>query len=342
MQLEEKFWQEIQEIYNKIPKKEKTWMEIAGYPHYENVCSNILAFYLNPKEEHGLEGKMLKALCNAIKEKSKDSVEEIHSSNITIFREYTTLKGNRIDLVLQSDEMVIGIENKIMASLYNDLEDYAKTLEKINPNAVKIVLSLQDESSKELKGGFINVTYREFFQHLKQELTPRNNKWYVYLIDFIKNLEGVGDESEVEVKINEWIKGHKEDINKLNEILNVAKNNMMKKASEYGTMLEGKIESQYKVKYAKEEMIEITSYIVFDIGCNLDAKLTIDGWKIGVFLWKKMNQMKIKQTLKENGYDSLEEENNHIWLFQFDYDTPIEQIVNVAKEIKEVIQQTNR
>ena len=26
-----------------------TFMEIAGYPHYENVCSNTLAYFLDPE-----------------------------------------------------------------------------------------------------------------------------------------------------------------------------------------------------------------------------------------------------------------------------------------------------
>ena len=53
---------EVNKIYNKIPIKEKTFMEISGYPYYENVCSNILAFYLNPKEEHKLGSLLINSL----------------------------------------------------------------------------------------------------------------------------------------------------------------------------------------------------------------------------------------------------------------------------------------
>lgn len=41
--------------------------------------------------------------------------------------EYPTFKGNYTDLVLYHDDFLIGIENKIKTSVYNDLEDYAKT-----------------------------------------------------------------------------------------------------------------------------------------------------------------------------------------------------------------------
>ena len=33
----------------------QTFMEIGGYPHYENVCSNFLAFFLDPAGPHGLD-----------------------------------------------------------------------------------------------------------------------------------------------------------------------------------------------------------------------------------------------------------------------------------------------
>lgn len=34
-------------------------MDVAGFPSRENVCSNILAFYLNPAAEHGLGDLLL-------------------------------------------------------------------------------------------------------------------------------------------------------------------------------------------------------------------------------------------------------------------------------------------
>ena len=42
-------------------KRSRTFMEVSGYPHYENVCSNILRFYLDPAAEHGLSDLLLSA-----------------------------------------------------------------------------------------------------------------------------------------------------------------------------------------------------------------------------------------------------------------------------------------
>jgi len=33
-----------------------TLLEAAGYPNYENVASNLLRYFLDPTEGHGLQG----------------------------------------------------------------------------------------------------------------------------------------------------------------------------------------------------------------------------------------------------------------------------------------------
>ena len=164
LSIEENFFEKIKAIYAKIPKREKTFMEISGFPHYENVCSNILSFYFNSQEEHGLENKVIIAFINALEKKKEVKLRDINLDTFKIFREYTTLKGNRIDIVLQNEDIVIGIENKIKAAVYNDLKDYSDTLESINKNCIKILLTLHNEEEIANKFGFINITYNDFFE----------------------------------------------------------------------------------------------------------------------------------------------------------------------------------
>lgn len=338
------FLEEVKEICEKIPKKEKTFMEISGYPHYENVCSNILAFYFNPKEEHKLNDIMLTALLDVAKEKNVKADTNINASNINVFREFTTENGNRIDIVMQSDEIVIGIENKIMAEVYNDLTDYANTLEKLNNNAVKILLSLQDASNIAKENGFINITYSELFNKLRLNLldyVDTQNKWYIYLIDFMKNLEGYKVEKGMEENINEWVKNHHEEINSFYELLNVVKNNMDSKINEYGTLLE-EMSPRYKVKYWHDSDVQVGAYITFGrLGCNLDVVLTVEGWKLGLNLWKKSTQTKIKQALRENDYSILEEIDGHIYLYKLDYNYSIVDVVSKAKEVLDLLENIN-
>lgn len=331
----EELLKDAQKIYNKIPKDEKTFMQISGYPHYENVCSNILAFYLDPKEQHNLGNIVLVTLLNTISKKSSLSVEDINLDNISILREYTTLKENRLDIVIKTENMVIGIENKIMAPVYNDLKDYANTLDDINKNSVKVILSLHDEHEIGNKNGFINITYNEFLNNLNEKLAEYNkkeNKWYIYLVDFIKTIEGYKVEKEMETEVNKWVKENKEEINDFFKLFDIYKNNLVEKSDEYVRLMEKKI-TNCKIKSWTGDNFGVTRYIVLDLGCNLDVCLDVNGWRIAVFMWKKSKQSAIKSSLIEKGYNIIEEENSHVWLYKFDYDCNVEEIVNKSVEI---------
>ena len=96
----EDFLKEIQIIYSKLPVKEKTFMEVSGYPHYENVCSNILSFYLNPKEEHKLDDIVVKSLIKTIQ--LKTNLVDVNTSNFDVFREYTTCSYNMLFTYVQN------------------------------------------------------------------------------------------------------------------------------------------------------------------------------------------------------------------------------------------------
>jgi|SRR5215212_1408802 len=89
--------------FAKLPTHEDrplTFMEIAGYPHYEHVCSNILAYFLDPEQQHGLGTLVLDALMDV--GESGPSNEGMRS-NLSVEREVYTDAGNRIDIFIESD-----------------------------------------------------------------------------------------------------------------------------------------------------------------------------------------------------------------------------------------------
>ena len=334
----EKFLKDAEHIYNRIPKKEKTFMEVSGYPHYENVCSNILSFYFNPNEEHRLNDTVLKALLSTIEKKQPELINNISTDNISVFREYTTLKGNRIDIVIKNDDFVIGIENKIYASVYNDLDDYAKTLDNINKNSIKVLLSLHNKNDIAIQKGFVNVIYNELFDNLIEKLdnVDTTNKWYIYLVDFIASLKGYKVETEMEQDINEWIKNNKENINNFLDVIKIYKDNILKKSEEYDNLMEKKV-SNCKIKHWTGDYLSVISYIVLDLGCNLDVSLGVDGWDISINMWKKSKRDTIKNNMLDNGYNIIKEEDGHIWLYNFDYDCDTETVVNKAFEVFKIL-----
>ena len=334
----EKFLKDAEHIYNRISKKEKTFMEVSGYPHYENVCSNILSFYFNPNEEHRLNDTVLKALLSTIEKRQPELINNISTDNISVFREYTTLKGNRIDIVIKNDDFVIGIENKIYASVYNDLDDYAKTLDNINKNSIKVLLSLHNKNDIAIQKGFVNVIYNELFDNLIEKLdnVDTTNKWYIYLVDFIASLKGYKVETEMEQEINEWIKNNKENINNFLDVIKIYKDNILKKSEEYDNLMEKKV-SNCKIKHWTGDYLSVISYIVLDLGCNLDVSLGVDGWDISINMWKKSKRDTIKNNMLDNGYNIIKEEDGHIWLYNFDYDCDTETIVNKAFEVFKIL-----
>ncbi|WP_096156402.1 MULTISPECIES: PD-(D/E)XK nuclease family protein [Bacillus] len=47
-----------------------TISEICGYPHYENVVSNVLAFFFDPGKGHGLETLCIEAIMQVLESKT--------------------------------------------------------------------------------------------------------------------------------------------------------------------------------------------------------------------------------------------------------------------------------
>jgi hypothetical protein len=115
--------------FGKLPdriERPQTFMEIAGYPHYENVCSNFLAFFFDPAGPHGLGSLFLNALMNSV---GITGGEEGLGGNISVDREVSTAAGNRISILIQSDSHAVLIENKIFAAVANPFDDYAVYLD---------------------------------------------------------------------------------------------------------------------------------------------------------------------------------------------------------------------
>lgn len=188
----EKLLENFSKIYKEKSNKQ-TIFEISGFPHWENVSSNVLAFFFNPTKEHKLDDLLIKSLFQSIDAK----ITLGNLRNTKVFREYSTEQGGRLDILIINENFVIGIENKIYASLYNDLENYSQTIDKVAENneidkdkIFKIVLSIKDEKPGH---SFINVTYSALFQNIRNNIADyvfdSDNKYLSFLFDFITTFE---------------------------------------------------------------------------------------------------------------------------------------------------------
>lgn len=186
--------------FKKIPftVKESTHLEICQYPkrRFEEICSRLLCFYFNPKKEHNFRDLFISSFF----ELRKRSDIRYDPEQIEIITE-DNAEGKRIDLVISCPDFVIGIENKITASLYNPLEKYKERLEGYNnDNLFKIVLSVfeitkPNEVTLIESNGFMAITYSQFFEVIKknigQYISTCNQKYLTHLFDFIETLENM-------------------------------------------------------------------------------------------------------------------------------------------------------
>lgn len=181
-------FQKLIDDFNKLKIKERsglTFLEIAKCPHIENVWSNILAFYFDPNNEHNLHDLLLKSLFEAAE------IEVPPFNNVKVDREHKTEKNNRIDIVIISDDFALGIENKVGADLYNDLNDYSNTIDqKQKEFKYKIVLSKYKSTPAY---GFKSVLYSKFIKNIKSNIgyftDYSDTKHLIFLLDFLKNIE---------------------------------------------------------------------------------------------------------------------------------------------------------
>lgn len=102
---------------------EQTFMQLSGYPHFENVCSNLLSFFFDTEEMHGFADLFLKSLLACI---GKDN-DSYTTENVE--RESVTNERKRIDIVIETENHLIAIENKIFSVVQNPLGDYEKYIE---------------------------------------------------------------------------------------------------------------------------------------------------------------------------------------------------------------------
>jgi hypothetical protein len=92
----------LNEFRKLLPRvtRPQTFLEVAGYPHYESVCSNLLAFFFDPKNPHGFGSLLLDALAAA---GPIDGVTEGVYVDISAEQEALPDAGNRIDILIESD-----------------------------------------------------------------------------------------------------------------------------------------------------------------------------------------------------------------------------------------------
>lgn len=221
-------------------KQGRTFMEVSGYPHYENVSSNILAFYFDPFAEHGLKELLVSAFLKMA------GVEEMPSlGKVTVNREWGTDEGKRIDLIIDSEAFTIGVENKIKHWLANDLEQYSEVIDRLGHKkniVIKAVLGLHRiQGTGQLKGGFSSYTYGQLWQQVRAMLghyiSDANPKWVTYLIDFMETITNLTGQNIELQKTDQFFIEHNDLLENMFEMRNSFLKRLNQKVTDLWTMM---------------------------------------------------------------------------------------------------------
>ena len=200
------------------PKHLPTLMEIAGCAHKENECSNILAFFLDSGSPHGLGTLFLDAIAQIGGIQNQGGAID---SNLSVEREVTTDKGNRIDILIQSDSHVIVIENKIFAPANNPFPDYATFAETLKPQGRHIskFLLTRTPNNAGCAHGFRNVRHGEFVNQIRvllgQYVAGAETRYLTFMLDFLNTLDYLQRGMVMDPDFREFLARHLDDVETL-------------------------------------------------------------------------------------------------------------------------------
>lgn len=316
------------ELLRKLPtleKREWSFLETIGVSQRETIMANLLAYFFNPCKPHGLEDTFIKALLqtkpyylnkkekieinNREKERDKYQIKLNQLKRFTnsdysfdwanTIVEDSTDKNKRIDIVVESTDLIIAIEFKINHHLDNPLGNYFKHIEFSEKEGKRVVNKKYKGKQKyyvvltpnwkepegKAKGNeeFVQITLAGFIGNVKKNVSEKENfkrredshQFYIYN-DFINTIENRGKEISM--------------INKYFEIFN--------KKNEDNKQIEESYRNLSKIKDAIEKrVIEISEYN------NLKFRLLLSKETIQSALMRtKENKTQIKIRLSLKGW----------------------------------------
>ena len=274
------------------PQRDPTTLELSGYPHLENVYSNILAFFLDPGREHGFRSLFLNSLLSVAK------YEEIQDSEeVEVNREEITETRKRIDLVISTDTLIIGIENKIKGKLYNDLEDYGRRLTKqaqVNERRVcKILLGLNSPNDDNELFGFKPITYQEYFGEILKRIGPiligSNDRYLRFALEVIETIKHLPEGSAMKPEMLDFFKNKKKQkaVETLMQEVHNLKKDMKKRVTALWDILDISGQRPIEVKSTgKGQLFNYSLYhyitIEDDFVLVINAYISPEGWNVEI------------------------------------------------------------
>ena len=318
-------------------------MEIAGYPHYENVCSNVLAFFIDPAESHGFGRLVLDALLHVLE--GTETANAI-GGNVSVEREVTTEKG-RIDILITSDDHAILIENKIFASVGNPFDDYASYLDRTaNDRTQRKILLTLSPSTEGSDWGFTNLTHEEFVVQIRSLLgryvSNADARYLTIFLDFLNTLESLRRGSRMDQEFVEFLARRGDDVRDLFNDLKNLRADMRGKVEELRDLV---VWDQY-ASVEREGVWRGDTIAMFDnlfhhirvaedLLVGVDTHLDPQGWEIQIYPRDRGNPVKLTNLLDELGISFEQSRSWRLYAHptRFAYDERPDRIRPILQEV---------
>jgi hypothetical protein len=181
-----------------------TFFSIAGFPHYENVMSNVYQFFFSTESPHYLSDLCMEALGDVLQSKYDIEWPENEFRRTHALREICTDNDKRLDILLHNGSnenewknasTIVLIENKVYHWLNNNLGEYLRFVKQQNPccRKIGIVLSLKREFIPEQwQEDWVAITHLEWAQALEKRLGTSlyraEPRYVTLLLELIENI----------------------------------------------------------------------------------------------------------------------------------------------------------
>ncbi|MDE0206474.1 MAG: PD-(D/E)XK nuclease family protein [Candidatus Tectomicrobia bacterium] len=320
-----------------------TFMEVAGYPYYENVCSNILAFFLYPTHPHKLGMLFLEALARVA------DIQDLEGmSNSQVEREVRTEAGNSIDILIESDSHAVLVENKIFAGVNNPLAEYAAFLEaKEQAHKHKLLLTLEPTDAG-TEHGFENITYEKLLNEIRALLGRyagnADSGYLTFLLDFLNTLDNLQGGEVMNAEFVDFLAANFTEAKEFFGTIRAFKEELRGKVDTLANHIPDYPDTARVRRSKWREPDGLRDVLVHDVRPDPQAfPIAVDtiinpmGWEIEIFARARGNQNAretLGRLLQHLGIQYEMRDQRHLLPDRFAYAAPLEP---VAERVREVV-----
>lgn len=330
----------------KIPEREMTIFDTALKKHHENPITELLSFFLNPNEKHGLGTSFYDGFINSLND--KEEYEDFDfGSFLKVSTQQKTDKGNFIDLWLETDTALIIVEVKVYHYQKNPFPDYLawgrKKLKELGNRTKKeesyfekelvpIILCPDGISFAEQ---WLGLAYNDLTLEIRTTLAhdffkSSLNKWGIFARDFLLHLDSFVDLLETNMDSLNFVVDHMQQIQNL---VNLREDVYQEIINHINNELQVAVGEEYE-PYFRRHMWSNTPAFRFtgnnwkewsESILNLHIDTAPMGYSIVMYIENPTNEIlkRVRQIFAKSAYqltsEGYEGKNNNYWKANWDF-----------------------